>query len=161
MIFREATKEEIHLLYQEGYQEWSKNRSFEQYCLDNSKDDAVGTRYIIEKNGEIVSSLVLIRLNNINGMEAYGLGSIVTSKIHRGNGYSMELIKRCINRIPSHNTVIFLYSEINPHFYEKLGFRILSDKLQKYDSSVCMAYCEDDVWDDLLSTKADVIPNYF
>jgi predicted acetyltransferase len=94
-------------------------------------------------------------------MEVYGLGSILTSKIHRGNGYSFELIKRCINLIPSNNTIIFLYSDLNPIFYEKLGFRILSNKLQKYDSSVCMAYCKNDIWDRLLSTKVDVIPNYF
>lgn len=161
MIFRETHKEEIPLLFQEGYQEWSKNRTFEQYCLDNSKDDAIGTRYVIEKNGEIVSSVVLIRLENINGMEVYGLGSILTSKLHRGNGYSIELIKKCINLIHSYNTIIFLYSDINPLFYEKLGFRILSDTLQKYASSVCMAYCKDDIWDRLLSTKVDVIPDYF
>ncbi len=161
MIFRKANKKETPLLLQEGYQEWSKNRTFEQYCLDNSKDDAIGTRYVIEKNGEIVSSLVLIRFKNINGMEVYGLGSILTSKIHRGNGYSFELIKKCINLIHSYNTIIFLYSDINPGFYEKLGFRILPDKFQKYGSSVCMAYYQDDIWDRLLSTDVDVIPNYF
>lgn len=161
MIFRQANKEEIPFLFQEGYQEWSKNRTFEQYCLDNSKDDAIGTRYVIEKNGEIVSSLVLIRLKNINGMEVYGLGSILTSKKHRGKGYSIELIKKCINLIHSYNTIIFLYSDINPSFYEKLGFRILSDKLQKYQSSVCMAYCKDEIWVTLLSTNVEDIPNYF
>lgn len=161
MIFREAKKEEIQLLFQEGYQEWSKNRTFEQYCLDNSKDDAIGTRYVIEKNGEIVSSLVLLRLKDTNEMEVCGLGSILTSKKHRGNGYSLELMKKCIALINSCNTIIFLYSDIKPLFYEKLGFRILSAKLQKYDKSVCMAYCNDDMWDKLISANVDVVPNYF
>ncbi len=161
MIFRQANKEERPLLFQEGYKEWSKNRTFEQYCIDNGKEDAIGKRYVIEKDGEIVSSAIIIRLRNINGKDSYGFGSIVTSEKHRGKGYGIELIKNCINLIYTDNTIIFLYSDINTSYYEKLSFRILPNILQKYEKSVCMAYCKVDIWDELLNAKIDVIPNYF
>jgi len=161
MIFRQANKEEIPFLFQEGYKEWSKNRTFEQYCIDNSKDDAIGTRYVIEENGEIVCSIIIMRLKTINGKNVYGLGSILTLNNHRGNGYGIELVKKCINLITTDTTLIFLYSDINPCYYEKLRFRILPKKLQKSEKSVCMAYCKDDIWNELLNAEIDVMPNYF
>ena len=161
MIFREAAKEEIPFLFQEGYKEWSKNRTFEQYCVDNSKDDAIGIRYVIEENGVIASSTVLLRLESLLGKNVYGLGSILTSQNHRGKGYGSELIKQCIKLIPGDNTIIFLYSDIKPAYYEKFGFQSLPEKLQKYEKSVCMAHCTELVWNELIKANAAVIPDYF
>lgn len=161
MIFRQAAKAEIPLLFQEGYQEWSKNRTFAQYCLDNSKDDAIGTRYVLEANGHIVSSAVLMQLTSSKGTAVYGLGSILTAKNHRGKGYGGELVKKCLKLVPADNTVVFLYSDINPSYYEKLGFQSLPPELQKYDKSVCMAYCKKNVWAELLSADIADIPDYF
>ena len=161
MLFRQAAKEEISFLFQEGYKEWSKNRTFEQYCIDNSKDDAIGTRYVIEENSQIVSSAVLLRLKSIQGKAVYGLGSILTSKSHRGQGYGIELVRKCMSLIAGDNTIIFLYSDINPAYYEKLRFQILPNKLQKYEKSVCIAYCNEAVWNELIKVNGDVIPDYF
>lgn len=161
MIFRQAAKEEIPSLFEEGYQEWSKNRTFAQYCLDNSKDDIIGTRYVIEENGRIVSSAVLLRLKSRLGKDVYGLGSILTSRRHRGKGYGIELIKKCMNLIPPENSILFLYSDINPSYYEKFGFQSLPDELQKYAKSVCMAYCHESVWNELIQANGDDIPGYF
>lgn len=161
MIFRQATKAEIPFLFQEGYKEWSKSRTFEQYCIDNSKDDESGTRYVIEVNGQIVSSTVLLRLKSINRNDTYGLGSILTSKDYRGKGYGIELIKKCIDLVSNDGTIIFLFSDINPSYYEKFGFRILPKNLQKCQKSVCMAYCNELVWSDLLKADVDKLPDYF
>ena len=159
MLFRQAAKEEIPCLFQEGYKEWSKNRTFEQYCIDNSKDDEIGTRYVIEEDGQVVSSTVLLRLKSINEHNVYGLGSILTSKDHRGKGYGIELIKKCIDLV--YNSIIFLFSDINPSYYEKFGFRILPKYLQKCEKSICMAYCNDSVWNELIKVDVDRLPDYF
>lgn len=161
MIFRQAAKEERAFLFQEGYKEWSKARTFEQYCIDNSKDDTIGTRYVIEENSRIVCSSVLMQLQSISGLAVYGLGSILTSQNHRGKGYGSELIKRCINLVPDANTIIFLYSDIHPSYYEKLGFQSLPAKLQKYEKSICMAYCQEPVWSALANANAADVPDYF
>lgn len=161
LIFRKANQEEIHLLFEQGYQEWSKNRTFEQYCIDNSQEDAFGTRYVMEKNGEIVSSTIVLKLDSINGNTVFGIGSVLTPQNHVGNGYATELLRKCINLVCEDTNIIFLYSDINPSFYEKLDFRILPLKLQKYKKSVCMVYCKLEVWNELLNCNIDLIPNYF
>ncbi|GAB6153986.1 hypothetical protein JCM17380_27360 [Desulfosporosinus burensis] len=161
MIFRQVNQEEISLLFEQGYREWSKNRTFEQYCIDNSKEDAFGTRYVIEKNGEIVSSTIVLKLERINGKKAFGIGSVLTPQNHSNNGYATELLRKCVNLVYDENNIIFLYSEINPTFYEKLNFRILPLQLQRYEKSICMAYCKDEVWYELSNCNIDLIPNYF
>ena len=60
MVLREAKKEKVSDLFQQGYKVWSKGRTWEKYCADNSKEDAYGTRYVLECEGEIASSLILL-----------------------------------------------------------------------------------------------------
>lgn len=160
LIIRRAKQTEISLLFEQGYKEWSKNRSFEHYCNDNSKEDRFGTRYVIEINSEIVSSTIVLELQRINGRKAYGIGSVLTPQNHRGNGYAAKLISQCINLVYEDNSIIFLYSDISPTFYEKLNFKLLPLQLQRYNTP-CMAYCNDEVWNELLYSKIDLIPHYF
>ncbi|MDR3542443.1 MAG: DEAD/DEAH box helicase, partial [Desulfosporosinus sp.] len=91
MIFREALPQEINFIFSEGYKEWSKNRKFEQYCTDNAKEDVYGTRYVLDVNNEIVSSLIILKLKDIVGKKAYGIGSVLTPKIHAGKGYAVQV----------------------------------------------------------------------
>lgn len=67
MIFRKAREEEKNLLFEQGYAEWSKNRSFEQYCSDNRKEDAYGTRYVLDEKGDILCSAILLKFNDSMG----------------------------------------------------------------------------------------------
>lgn len=161
MIFRQARPAEIGLLFSEGYKVWSKNRTFEQYCLDNGKEDAYGTRYVIEVAGEVVSSAILLNLPAINAKKAFGIGSVLTPKTYAGKGYATKLLKNCINNVYGDNTLIFLFSDINPFFYERLGFRLLPPHLQKNVKSPCMALCKDNVWNELMNCSLDTLPNYF
>lgn len=161
MIFRAAKSEEISLIFSMGYKEWNKNRPFEKYCIDNGKEDAIGTRYVITHNNQIVCSTILIKHPDLNEHELYGIGSVVTPQEFRGNGYAAELLKECINLVDKTNAIILLYSDINPRFYEKMGFRILPAGLQKSDKSPCMAYCNARLWLALLNTSRACIPDYF
>ena len=161
LIIREAKKEEIPLLFEQGYQAWSKNRTFIQYCIDNSKEDTFGTRYVMEKNREIVSSMIVLKFDSFNGNHVYGIGSVLTPKTHVGNGYATRLLRKCVEWVSEDKNIIFLYSDINPSFYEKLNFSLLPTHLQKYEQSPCMVYCNDEVWQKLSNSSIDLIPNYF
>ena len=160
MLFRQAQAYEIPGLFKEGYKEWSKKRTFRQYCIDNGKEDAFGTRYVIEVQGEIVSSAILLKLADIGGRHAYGIGSVLTPRPHAGRGYATELLKRMIERAET-GSYIFLFSDINPGFYTRFGFRELPQELQKAGQSVCMVLCDDDAWRSLTEGKARAIPDYF
>ncbi len=161
MIFRQAKEEERLSLFEEGYREWKKNRTFEQYCIDNGKEDSYGTRYVMETDGRIVSSLITLDLKKFNGRNTYGFGSVLTPKEYAGKGYATQLLKKCIAQI-NDTSPIFLYSDINPSFYERLNFRALPEQLQKKPGkSVCMIRCKEDVWKEILNSSIDQIPDYF
>lgn len=161
MIFRQARPEEILSLFEEGYKEWPKNRTFQQYCMDNGKEDSYGTRYVLEVGGNIVSSLIVLDVKSFNGRNTYGFGSVLTPGEYAGNGYATQLLKKCIELI-SDTSPLFLYSDITPSFYERLNFRILPDYLQKrLGKSVCMVLCEEDVWTEILSSSIEQMPDYF
>lgn len=161
MIFRRSKQEEMNGLFQEGYQVWSRNRTFEQYCMDNGKEDAYGIRYVIEEKGEIVSSLILLSLKEIKGRKVYGIGSVLTPSIHKHKGYATELIKSCLEQINEKDAMTFLYSEITPSFYERFHFRALPENLQKDSGSICMVLCDDIMWEELHNMSIDMIPDHF
>lgn len=161
MTIREATAHERMVLFREAYKVWSKKRTFEQYCADNGKEDAYGTRYVMEQDGKILTSLILLRLKEIWGCQVYGFGSVLTLSEHRGKGYATALLKHCIEMIRNEKSIVFLYSEINPVFYERLGFRALPPHLQHKGTAVCMVLCSEDIWIRLNKIKKDFIPAYF
>jgi RimJ/RimL family protein N-acetyltransferase len=161
MIFRQSKHEEVDELFKEAYKVWSKNRTFQQYCIDNSKEDAYGTRYVIEDMKEIVSSLILLNLDSIKGRKVYGIGSVLTSPKHKGKGYATELLKRTISTVNDGVAVIFLYSELEPSFYERFHFRVLPRNLQKDKESICMVLCDDMMWKELQSSSIEQIPDHF
>ncbi len=160
MIFRQALPQEINFIFSEGYKEWRKNRTFEQYCSDNAKEDVYGTRYVLDVDNEIVSSLIILKLKDIAGKKAYGIGSVLTPKIHAGKGYALELLKKSLQK-EKEDSFIFLFSDINPQFYKRFNFKILPSKFQRYEKSACMVYCNDVNWNELLNCSLDAIPNYF
>ena len=162
MLFRASEPEEILVILMDGYAAWPKGRTFEQYCFDNRKEDAYGTRYVLVDSGEaIVSSLILLRLPAEEPVRRYGIGSVVTPAEHRGKGCASILLGNCLRLAEPETDIVLLYSDIDPAFYERLGFRALPEVLQKKAGSVCMAYCGENLWQDLIAGPPESIPDYF
>jgi hypothetical protein len=159
MLYRQALQAELEAIFKAGFAQWHKNRTYEQYCIDNAKEDAYGTRYVIEVGDEIVSSLIVLEFSDIGGSKVYGIGSVITPKLHTGQGFATELLKNSIQQ--KDDAYIFLYSEIAPVFYERFGFRILPPAYQKDAESICMVKCSEDNWNKLLKYTTDAIPNHF
>jgi len=162
ITIREATQPERELLFKEAYQVWHRNRTLEEYIRDNAKEDDYGIRYVVDLEGELVSSLILLKLAPIMGKKVYGIGSVLTSKPYAGRGYATILLRTCIQMIErDEDALIFLYSDINPDFYKRLGFRSLSPELQKVKKSPCMVRCGEVDWNNLKMTSIQAIPDYF
>jgi GNAT superfamily N-acetyltransferase len=161
MLIREAKPKEVKSLLEAGYKLWNKGRTFEEYYKDNTREDSYGTRYVLEENGAVVSSLILLRLGQKFNCDTYGIGSVFTDKAHAGKGYATILINSCIGKLHKEDCIIFLYSEIEPAFYERLHFRVLPDRLQKKPGCYCMASCSEAVWDQIIQSDIDSIPDYF
>ena len=161
MIFREALPGERELLFRQGYRVWSRNRTFEQYCTDNGREDACGTRYVLEQEGEIVSSAIVLTLGSITGKRVCGIGSVLTPPEHRHNGYATALLENCLRKIGGPDAYVFLYSGIEPTFYRRFGFRILPERYQAHPGSAFMVLCSDLLWEELLSGPGGRLPDYF
>lgn len=161
MLIRKAREDEIIELFQDGYKVWHKGRTFEKYCIDNSKEDSYGVRYVIEENNNIVTSLILLKLNKIGDCMVYGIGSVLTKTDYAGKGYATCLLKSCLDKILEKNRYVFLYSEIDKSFYERLQFKPLPDQLQKDRKAVCMVSCSEELWEELLKKDINSVPDYF
>lgn len=162
MIIREATEAERTLLFKEAYQIWHKNRTLAEYIHDNAKEDAFGKRYVIDREGDLVSSLIVLTLEPVLGITTYGLGSVLTPEPHTSKGYAGILLKRCIQQLEKDGEVfIFLFSDINPDFYKKMGFRLLPEHLQKSLTSPCMVKCGEASWEQLKDVSVALLPDYF
>lgn len=157
MLLREAAPKEKSYLYTLGYQEWPKKRTLEQYIKDNQKEESYGTRYVLaNEQNQITASLMMLSLND--GL--FGIGSVVVPLEFRGQGFGKKLLKSCMALMEQTrpNAAFMLYSEIDPGYYEKLGFQVLPDHCQRYSEGICMVKANRCRYQAILK---QTIPDYF
>lgn len=153
MKVREAASHEYHTIYEHGYREWAKGRSFQQYIQDNQKEEAYGKRYVlVDRDERVRASLIMLKFKPY----LFGIGSIVVDPAFRGQGAGMHLIKECLKLHP--DAAILLYSEIGAPYYGRFGFRILPETHQPSAQSICMLRAEEGLYKRILN---EPIPPYF
>lgn len=135
---REPKTEEFDEIYKMGFDVWADGESLESY-LDGCRTSPKyrnGEWFVLEKNGSLLSSLLLHSFEN----NIYGVGSIATATNQRKNGYASVLIENVLRNLQTNRNskITYLYSDINPEFYERFGFKILPQSLQKYKTTTCM-----------------------
>ena len=123
LIFRDAKEDELDAVYLMGEDAWAEGSSREEYldgCRSSEKYKR-GQFKVLSDNDELVCSLIAYTISN----KWLGIGSIATPTEKRGNGYASQLVKEvCDKAFKSGFTSIFLYSDISPDFYSKLGFKL-------------------------------------
>ena len=129
-------------------------------CQDSSKYKK-GKWYVLEATDtkELLSSLIVYKLNPSEDIIVKGIGSIATPANSRKNGYAFLLVKETMNKLEQEENCnnFFLYSDIGTDFYNRLDFITLPNESQKYKDSICMYYSKEN---DIDSISFD-IPNYF
>lgn len=160
---REATNEDMIDIYLMGFDVWGDDMPVEEYitmCQDSSKYKK-GKWYVLESTDtkELLSSLIVYKLNPSEDLIVKGIGSIATPANSRKNGYAFLLVKETMNKLEQEENCnnFFLYSDIGADFYNRLGFIVLPNESQKYKDSICMYYSKEN---DIDSISFD-IPNYF
>lgn len=162
-IIREATSEDMKVVYLMGYDVWGHNMTSKEYLTicDGSSKYKRGKWYVLEETdtNELLSSLIVYVLNPSEGLIVRGIGSIATPIHFRHKGYASTLIKKVIHVLEqsNHCNHFFLYSDIGSDFYKKLGFIELQPSKQKYQDSICMYYSKVNKIDSINFE----IPNYF
>lgn len=167
MIFRKIAPNETTPVYQMGYNEWSKGRTYEQYVKENQKEEDKGTRYVLlDSSNNLIGSLILISYEiplAHQTLSVYGLGSFVIIPEKRGMGYGKTMLETCFSTIEkqAQSSVFLLYSDIDPSFYYTFGFKELPAHQQRYTKSVCMLRAEPSVFDTVSKLPVHKIPAYF
>lgn len=87
----------------------------EIYVVDIDGNDEISTHYFIMENNEVVSCARVFKERG----EVHA-GRIVTGKIHRGKGYSTQIMRQILSEFGK--VVISSQIPVRP-FYEKLGFK--------------------------------------
>ena len=148
MNIRPAQETDLNQIYMMGFDVWSGNATVEEYlnsCRD-SKKYSQGRWIVLEKDGALLSSLIIYELNK----EWAGIGSIATPKECRRQGFAAELIAGVITQLKSSAelSTVFLFSDINPTYYNRFGFVALEAKYQSNFDAVLMglSFTQSPVW---------------
>ena len=112
-------------IYRMGFDAWGKGITKKEYlhsCIISEKYK-LGDWYCLEKNNELVSSIIIYRSGFSLAENYCGFGSISTSPTYRGKGYADHLIAKCITSLEQKKYLgIFLFSEVGNTLYRKHGF---------------------------------------
>jgi len=154
MEIRKPRKEELHSIYLMGFDVWSEGLSEEDYvnaCMA-SQNYQDGTWYVLAKGNELVASLILYE-SQFNIPEKFcGIGSVATAMQHRKQGYSSQLVNGICDILEqSGYSGVYLHSDIDPEFYQRLGFVLVAK-----ENARCMVRMFGSA-----KVPEDVIPAYF
>ncbi len=143
MLIRKPHAEEFDEIYKMGFDVWADGSSLENYLEEcrTSPKYRQGEWFVLERNRALLSSLLVHSFAD----NVYGIGSIATPVDQRKKGYASALIKSVLNDLQKNRSskVTYLYSDINPEFYQRFGFKILPPPLQKYKTTTCMVCLTD------------------
>jgi predicted N-acetyltransferase YhbS len=115
---------------------WGGGRTFEQYASDfrgsaasaQPKPFTIGLR----EAGQVACSCKLYDRELRDGdatLRAIGIGAVFTSPAERGRGLASLLLGALLDdKRDAGYDLAFLYSDIHPAFYEKLGFRAVPSR---------------------------------
>jgi len=163
--FRPPAQKEMDAIYMMGYDAWAEGQTEALYlerCRTSQKYKA-GNWLVLCINGIPISSLLIHNFGQWVAFQIRGIGSLATQPAYRGLGYAHEIIKYTIGNLSEIEkaNVIFLYSDINPAFYQSVGFMSLPQQFQKEKDSVLMAYMLPIFDEAVLNNNRDKIPRYF
>lgn len=154
MIFRTATEKEKRQIYRTEYDYWGLNTDFNDYAKDNEQEEKNGgLRFVLADDHKIYGSLIATTFSNLPKLNIplYGIGSVIVPPEERGKGYGVKMLKECIafHHREHPENVAMLYSDIDPHFYERLGFKQLPIKYQLNEKSICMIHCDQHTYEQI------------
>lgn len=117
---------------------WAEGRTHDDYVKDflAVADSAYGKRRFrtlgLRIDGELVASFKRYEREircGANTLSACGIGAVFTPEPLRGRGYASAMLGALLDAERSAGTdIAFLYSDIHPAFYEKLGFIALPSR---------------------------------
>lgn len=116
------------------HKQWGGERSVESYVMralsaTHGGQDHVSYAGLFERS-ELISTLARYRFELCSPkgqLPAIGIGAVFTAAPYRGHGHARELLRRVMADAQNAGSeATLLFSDIEPAFYEKIGFTTLS-----------------------------------
>lgn len=141
-LIRKPTDHEMETVFLMGYDAWSNGERHDAYlkaCRLTPKY-RTGEWWVLEdRDGFLASSLLLHRFS-----DGAGIGSIATEPVRRRKGMAASLIRGVLCALDREGVErVYLYSDIEPKYYEQFGFKALPTAFQQKPGSVCMLRTKD------------------
>ncbi|MDQ2857909.1 MAG: GNAT family N-acetyltransferase [Candidatus Eremiobacteraeota bacterium] len=134
-----ATDDYVREVLPESYELWGAKRTFERYAADlrvfANSSYAKRRQFLrgLRIGGAVVVSCKSYARElrwQAMPLRATGIGAVFTPPAQRGRGYATALLGTVLDaERAAGRDVAFLYSDIHPLFYERLGFRALPSRL--------------------------------
>ena len=109
-----------------GLDAWGEGSAPDEYlrtCRASSKY-AAGTWVVLVEGDAPVASLLLHRDGFGLADGHVGIGSVATAPAHRRRGFASTLVEGVVDELRRGGTrAAWLFADIGPAFYERLGFR--------------------------------------
>jgi predicted N-acetyltransferase YhbS len=154
MEIRKPQATEYEAIYLMGFDVWAEGDSEAEYvqgCSESTKYKS-GTWYVLASNSTLMASLIVYESGFKLPKNFCGIGSVATAIEHRHKGYASYLVKGVCEKLQAIGyTGVFLHSDIDPMFYERLGFVQASTQNPK-----CLVHR----FSDVKIAESD-IPHYF
>lgn len=160
---RRPDESEMDQIYLAGFDVWADKICKDEYLQDcrTSGKYQKGEWWIADRDGRMVSSMIVYR--DVFGLPpgSLGLGSVATPPESRRRGNASQLIKTYLDMRQNESVLaVFLFAEVKPEIYERLGFVVLPTELQKYAGSFCMVKCDQETLDAIKAGRIQA-PRYF
>lgn len=117
-----------------GYDAWGEQQTLTDYlqaCQSSTKYQQ-GTWWVLEEQRQLLSSFISYELSD----HLLGIGSVSTDPIYRHQGDASMMLRQFIANHPGCH--FFLFSDIDPSFYRRLGFQAVSKENQPYLDTTLM-----------------------
>ena len=152
-------------IYMMGYDAWGDGEAVASYldrCRRSPKYQK-GCWYVLDIDQQPVSSLLVHDFQDWGGLPARGIGSIATNPDNRRKGHGHRIVELAIDALSMEEQVriFILYSDINPRFYENMGFVVAPQQYQKTSGSTLMLKTLPEFGKALIEENKHRIPSYF
>lgn len=131
MLIRKAHESELDSIYLMGFDVWGDKLSRSEYLngCQNSPKYRSGTWYVLVVDDTPVSSLIVYSEQFGPGQGCVGIGSVATHPEMRRQGFGYHLVEGVTEQLLSDTDVdaVFLHSDIQHTFYQKLGYSTIAE----------------------------------
>ena len=136
MQIRRPSPAEMDAVYLMGFDAWGNGDTRKEFlaACRHLPHYRSGTWHVLEKNGVLMSSLLLHRFPLAASIDA-----VATVPDHRGEGYASTLVETIVDEVEAEGvTRVFLFAQGHSSLYRRMRFEELPKKFQVRKDAVCL-----------------------